>query len=866
MMNQSRGALGRPPMLRGALTPPVRYAGGGAVDIPPELATMSYEDILALLQAQQGALAPIPGFNDGGDAGDGGDGGDGDGGDSGDGGDEGGGAGESAGGGQAGGGGGPGSGGGYGDDGTGSSAGPSGGSAAGSGSAVGGAGTGIGDLGGEMSATSETLGSDLANPSASVADLGNEMAATTQAFADLGLDIPMSNLADPEQDVLGRAADLLGITQRGRDLADLFSGKVNPTTIGTVLGLATPLGTAIGIGRGMSTIGRGVSDMLGLAYEPGTTDYSDPSNAPASSDEAYAADIAPQGALDPTETTTDPAASQTWLNTWMQGTPGYASGGSVPAGAFVIPADVVAARGDGSSRAGALTYRALGGRVVDGPGTGRSDSIVRKGPRGALALSRDEVVIPPSGVRKAGGSGALDRHVMQTREEYRQKLGALPPPRGAREHGKRNGGAFADGGEVEPRRGSMLAMRQLYADPTLEAGAYEPQGPSWGDLGDMWLASQAEDAEAERIADEAFRAKRLEAGDWSYAPETMGPFAEKVIEGLGMNALKVGNVAAKVAPKTGAALIKNWKWRPVQEVQQELGLTKIPPHVEEFGDFMKEQAARAASGDLGARDLIKAFTTTRASIQRQGVQADKVRAAGLPLADDVTGKVRPEGAFAEWLFTPGGQRYLNAAERGEVDETAIAEAVKIMAPFGKHEKDIPKALRSAALNVGPRADEAREIIARVNAGEPGAVAEWRKFAKSLPGIGPAKQGFVGSLVGNGALPTLDARQIKAHTGRPTKEANKYLNRRSGRGADAAVDRLARRQEAMNLDVRDDLKPFYQHLTHHAIWDKAGNEVTTHADLMRAMRSAGLIPAIGAGALGLQMMPTEEPAGALALPR
>lgn len=325
--------------------------------------------------------------------------------------------------------------------------------------------------------------------------------------------------------------------------------------------------------------------------------------------------------------------------------------------------------------------------------------------------------------------------------------------------------------------------------------------------------------------------------------------------GLGALPL-VGGIARGVggAAKTGAALIKDWRWRPAQEVQQELGLTKIPPHVEEFGDFMKEQAGRATAGDLGPRDLIKAFTTTRASIQRQGVQADKVRAAGLPLADDVTGKVRPEGAFAEWLFTPSGQRYLNAAERGEVDDAAIAEAVKIMAPFGKHETDIPKAMRSAALEVGPRASEAQAIIARVNAGEPGAIGEWREFAKSLPGIGPAKQGFVGSLVGNGALPTLDARQIKAHTGRPTKEADKYLDRRSGRGADAAVDRLARRQEAMNLEVREDLRPFYQHLTHHAVWDKAGNEVTTHADLVRAMRLAGIG---GAGVLGASLLPGGE---------
>jgi hypothetical protein len=34
-----------------------------------------------------------------------------------------------------------------------------------------------------------------------------------------------------------------------------------------------------------------------------------------------------------------------------------------------------------------------------------------------------------------------------------------------------------------------------------------------------------------------------------------------------------------------------------------------------------------------------------------------------------------------------------------------------------------------------------------------------------------------------------------------------------------------------------LKPYYQHLAHHTVWDKAGNEETTHEDVMNAMRHA-----------------------------
>jgi hypothetical protein len=39
-----------------------------------------------------------------------------------------------------------------------------------------------------------------------------------------------------------------------------------------------------------------------------------------------------------------------------------------------------------------------------------------------------------------------------------------------------------------------------------------------------------------------------------------------------------------------------------------------------------------------------------------------------------------------------------------------------------------------------------------------------------------------------------------------------------------------------LALPDDLAPYYQHLAHHTVWDKAGNEATTHADLMNAMRN------------------------------
>jgi hypothetical protein len=191
-----------------------------------------------------------------------------------------------------------------------------------------------------------------------------------------------------------------------------------------------------------------------------------------------------------------------------------------------------------------------------------------------------------------------------------------------------------------------------------------------------------------------------------------------------------------------------------------------------------------------------------------------------------------------------GQKYLRAAERGEVDPEAVRHAVQVMAPFGKHEKDIPDALIWAAQNLPGREKYISDLVARgrdmVSTPE-----EWRAMTKDVRGIGPSKSGFVASLLGRGDQPTLDARQVILHTGRPTKEASPMIAKRGGKGGVEAVDRLAARQEAMGFTSPEMLKPYYQHLAHHTVWDKAGNEETTHEDVMNAMRHAATGGAITA---------------------
>ena len=277
--------------------------------------------------------------------------------------------------------------------------------------------------------------------------------------------------------------------------------------------------------------------------------------------------------------------------------------------------------------------------------------------------------------------------------------------------------------------------------------------------------------------------------------------------------------------------MQGWDWRPLKDVREDLGgLHEIPAHVEDFGAYMDEMARKAATSGLEPRDLIKAYAITRSSIQRRAQTADKLRASGLDLPPGMTGSIRPEGAMAEWMKSPMGQRYLNAAEVGKVDQEAVDHAQRVMKPFGLNSEQ--NALPWAAENLHDKHKVVSDMVKRaVSSDSP--VAEWRDFGKKLHGIGTAKAGFVASMLGRGDQPTLDARQVVLQTGKPTSDSKSQMARAGYEG----VDRLAARQSALNPKMDAGLEPFRQHLTHHAIWDKAGNEQTTHSDVMDAMRHA-----------------------------
>lgn len=84
---------------------------------------------------------------------------------------------------------------------------------------------------------------------------------------------------------------------------------------------------------------------------------------------------------------------------------GYAEGGEVELadGAFVLDARTVSEIGNGSSSAGLEALRRIGGRPIQGPGDGVSDSIpARIGRNQPARVARDEAIIPAEAVRKIG--------------------------------------------------------------------------------------------------------------------------------------------------------------------------------------------------------------------------------------------------------------------------------------------------------------------------------------------------------------------------------------------------------------------------------------------------------------------------------
>jgi len=361
---------------------------------------------------------------------------------------------------------------------------------------------------------------------------------------------------------------------------------------------------------------------------------------------------------------------------------------------------------------------------------------------------------------------------------------------------------------------SHFDARRLFSQP--ESGDYYSfsRAHPFQIADDEWLNRLME----KRFADEL----RIKEGEYAEGGE-----ANMDKGGSVKNAVKdvIEGLRSYVDPI--ATKISEWNWRPMTDVRQDVPDTEVPEYIQKgYGDFMAEQAKRAAAGDLNARDLIKAYTITRSSVNRGGLPYNTATKTGMQLPR-TQGLVRPEGAFAEWLGSKAGQRYLDQAVKGTFTESDLDDMVTRFAPFGMPAV-LADDMRYAARSLSPKgATISSDVMASPEV--------YREVSQQLKGIGPAKSGFMASLLGRGDYPTFDARQIRLHTGQGGKDAAKYMTRGKGVGGEEAVARLADRQRAMGMSLDPSLDPFYQHLVHHTVWDKLGNEQTTHDDLVKAMR-------------------------------
>ena len=307
--------------------------------------------------------------------------------------------------------------------------------------------------------------------------------------------------------------------------------------------------------------------------------------------------------------------------------------------------------------------------------------------------------------------------------------------------------------------------------------------------------------------------------------------------------LKEGKQPPYQDPKTSK--IDDWIWHPMERIRQELSARReLPEHVTPYADYMREMNAKAQAGELTPRDLVKAYTITQSSIGRGGLSHSMATSRGMKLPN-TGGEVRPEGAFAEWLGSPMGQKYLDASMRGEDHPEAREDLRAKFAPFGKQNAQV-EAMQYATKTLPQR-------VASANYAVTGGKDDYRKFAGNIRGIAGAKSGFIGSLLGRGDLPTLDARQLNLHSlSHPTKTPEGMMSRGKGLGGQEAVDRLIARQDALGYKIPKELAPYAQHLIHHDVWDQRGGTKTTHEDLIKAMRGYADGGDVGEGRIPLDL--------------
>lgn len=252
--------------------------------------------------------------------------------------------------------------------------------------------------------------------------------------------------------------------------------------------------------------------------------------------------------------------------------------------------------------------------------------------------------------------------------------------------------------------------------------------------------------------------------------------------------------------------------KDINKVAEQLGLEEVGDGAKKFGYFMREMKEKG----ITPRDVVKAYLITTSSINRGALSAEKVR-TGWPDLVHNEKTVRPEDAFAKLLGTDDGQRFLDAAEKGEFDEAAANAMLEKFKPFGLYNTQ-REYMRNAAENLSKVGQ------AIVDAVENMPTEQYAEFVReNFKGISFGKVGFMSGMLGRGDLPTVDVRQRKLHYGDQKFNVDKQI-----------LLEVRDRLSGLDIPLTEDLKPFYQTIVHHAVWDRLEGTDTSHADIKEAM--------------------------------
>jgi len=300
-------------------------------------------------------------------------------------------------------------------------------------------------------------------------------------------------------------------------------------------------------------------------------------------------------------------------------------------------------------------------------------------------------------------------------------------------------------------------------------------------------------------------------------------------------------------------------------------LGEFPEYLVEVGKFIAEQRQKLVQGRMTPREVAKAYIITQGSI---GADARTLAAlepyfaeVGMktseisPLFLNEEGGIRPEELTAWWLGTPKGQRALNALEEGRVDRDAFEEYFTLRTPFGKNALKNNSAVglnKQTGYQWGAKPVEQNQFNLANLAALTGAINATQGNPKALEevllrtkGVGVAKAGFIGHLLGLGNRPTTDAVEInfwltgKADTrdagiAQKAKETVRKINDRLGdpRVGKEVFNRINQRMMPLAIRLADQYqlpRGVMPHLLHHWLWDKAKGISTTHAGMYEAMR-------------------------------